>query len=52
MKFSHLKIAFLAVLVSADAPLAAADSISVRNCTWCHVTSAQGSLSLAVAKPD
>jgi cytochrome c553 len=38
----QLKIVFLGILLSAAAPLAAADSVPVRNCTWCHGTSAQG----------
>jgi cytochrome c553 len=42
MKFSQLKTATLAILMSAGAPLAAADSVPVRNCIWCHGTSAQG----------
>jgi cytochrome c553 len=39
---SPLKIAILGILMSAGAPLAATDSVPVRNCTWCHGTSAQG----------
>jgi cytochrome c553 len=42
MKFSQWKIAILAILMSAGAPRAATDSVSVRNCTWCHSSSAQG----------
>jgi cytochrome c553 len=42
MKFSQWKIAILAILMSASAPRAATDSLSVRNCTWCHGSSAQG----------
>ena len=39
---SQLKIVFLGILISVGAQLAAADSVPVRNCTWCHGTSAQG----------
>ena len=39
---SQLKIVFLGILISVGAALAAADSVPVRNCTWCHGTSAQG----------
>jgi cytochrome c553 len=43
MKVGQVKIAVLAALMSVGVSLAAADSVPVRNCTWCHGTSAQGS---------
>ncbi len=43
MKRSKLKIAVLATICFAAASLAArAESLAVRNCTWCHGASAQG----------
>lgn len=43
MKRSRLKIAALAVIVSAAPALAGEfGNVSVRNCTWCHGPSAQG----------
>src|SRR6202049_4306995 len=41
MKRIGLKIAIMAILASA-APSWAAESLAVRNCTWCHGTGAQG----------
>ena len=43
MKRIRLKIAILAIVCSAAPSVAGhADSLAVRNCTWCHGTSAQG----------
>lgn len=43
MKGTRLKTAILAIVCSAIAALAAhAESLAVRNCTWCHGGSAQG----------
>jgi cytochrome c553 len=36
------KIAMLAIVCSTAGPLFAGESLPVRNCTWCHGTSAQG----------
>ena len=42
MKLIKSKIAILAIVSSAASPLLAGESLPVRNCTWCHGTSAQG----------
>ena len=43
MKLIRLKIAILAIVCSAASSMAGhAESLAVRNCTWCHGTSAQG----------
>lgn len=43
MKYIRSKIAILAVVSSAVSPLAGhAESLVIRNCTWCHGGSAQG----------
>ena len=42
MKLIRSKIAILAIASSAAGPLLAGESLPVRNCTWCHGTSAQG----------
>jgi cytochrome c553 len=43
MKLIRSKLALLAVIAAAIPPLAGnAETASVRNCTWCHGTSAQG----------
>jgi cytochrome c553 len=42
MKLIKSKIAILAIVSSAAGPLLAGESLPVRNCTWCHGTSAQG----------
>jgi cytochrome c553 len=42
MKFAKSKIAILAIVASGAGPLQADESLPVRNCTWCHGTSAQG----------
>src|ERR1700690_3858523 len=42
MKLITTKIAILAIVASAAGPLLADESLRVRNCTWCHGTSAQG----------
>lgn len=42
MKPITSKIAILAIASSAAGPLLADESLPVRNCTWCHGTSAQG----------
>lgn len=42
MKHIHTKIAVLAVSLFAASPLLAENTLPVRNCTWCHGTSAQG----------
>ena len=41
MKHSHTKMAVLAISLATAGPLLA-DDLPVRNCTWCHGTSAQG----------
>jgi cytochrome c553 len=42
MRRIQTKIAILALACAAVATAAHADSLAVRNCTWCHGTSAQG----------
>ena len=42
MKLIKSKIAILAIVSSAAGPLSADESLPIRNCTWCHGTSAQG----------
>jgi cytochrome c553 len=42
MKFATAKIAILAMVASGAGPLLADENLLVRNCTWCHGTSAQG----------
>ncbi len=42
MKFSKPKVAILAIVCLAAGPLHAEDSLAIRNCTWCHGSSAQG----------
>jgi cytochrome c553 len=42
MKFAAAKIMILASVTSGAGPLWADENLSVRNCTWCHGTSAQG----------
>jgi cytochrome c553 len=44
MKLSKAKIAVLAIIISFAVPSLAghAESLAVRNCTWCHGASAQG----------
>jgi cytochrome c553 len=42
MKLIKSKIAILAIVSCAVGPLLADESLHVRNCTWCHGTSAQG----------
>lgn len=42
MKLIKSKIAILAIVSSAAGPLLADEGVRVRNCTWCHGTSAQG----------
>jgi cytochrome c553 len=42
MKRITSKIAILAIFFSAGGPLLASETISIRNCTWCHGTSGQG----------
>jgi cytochrome c553 len=42
MKFAAAKIIILASVVSGAGPLWADENLPVRNCTWCHGTSAQG----------
>src|SRR5579871_6299106 len=41
MKHFRTKMAVLAISLARTGPLLA-DDLSVRNCTWCHGTSAQG----------
>ena len=41
MKQSHTKMAVLAISLATAGPLLAED-LQVRNCTWCHGTTAQG----------
>jgi cytochrome c553 len=42
MKCIRMKIAILALVCTAVATESRADSLAVRNCTWCHGASAQG----------
>lgn len=42
MKLITSKIAILAIVASTAGPLLADEGVRVRNCTWCHGTSAQG----------
>ncbi len=42
MKLIKSKIAILAIVLSAAGPLLAGELVPVRNCTWCHGTSAEG----------
>ncbi len=42
MKRIKIKIAVLAIVSSVAGPLSADESLPVKNCTWCHGTSAQG----------
>ncbi len=42
MKFGAAKIMILASVASGAGPLWADENLPVRNCTWCHGTSAQG----------
>ena len=42
MKLGKLKILMLAIVCSTSGPLLADEALPVRNCTWCHGTSAQG----------
>jgi cytochrome c553 len=42
MKLIKSTIAILAIVLSAAGSLSADESLQVRNCTWCHGTSAQG----------
>jgi cytochrome c553 len=42
MKLIKAIIAILAIVSSASGPLLAQEILPVRNCTWCHGTSAQG----------
>ena len=42
MKLITSKIAILAIVSSVAGPLSADESLPVRNCTWCHGSSAQG----------
>jgi cytochrome c553 len=42
MKLIKSKIAMLAILASVAGPLLADEVLPVKNCTWCHGTSAQG----------
>ena len=42
MKLITSKIVILTIVSSAAGPLLADESLPVRNCTWCHGTSAQG----------
>ncbi|MGO9007143.1 MAG: c-type cytochrome [Beijerinckiaceae bacterium] len=42
MKLIKAKIAILAIVSCAAGPLWAGEAVPVRNCTWCHGTSAQG----------
>ena len=42
MKLIKSKIAILAIVSSSAGPLLAGENVPVRNCTWCHGTSAQG----------
>jgi cytochrome c553 len=42
MNFIKSKIAILAIVSAAAGPLSADETLQVRNCTWCHGSSAQG----------
>jgi cytochrome c553 len=42
MQLIKLKIAILAIAVSAASSLSADERVPVQNCTWCHGTSGQG----------
>lgn len=42
MKLIRSKLAILAIISVAAGPLSADESLPVRNCTWCHGSSAQG----------
>jgi cytochrome c553 len=42
MNLIRSKIAAMAIASTAAGPLLAGESLPVRNCTWCHGTSAQG----------
>jgi len=42
IKLTKSKMAILAIFLYAGGPLAAGESVPIRNCTWCHGTSAQG----------
>jgi cytochrome c553 len=42
MKSISSKIAILAIFLSAGGPLLASEIVPIKNCTWCHGTSAQG----------
>src|SRR5215468_5501761 len=42
IKLTKSKMAILAIFLYAGGPLAAGETVPVRNCTWCHGTSAQG----------
>jgi len=42
MRVKTTGIALLAILICAAAPSRAQESLPVRNCTWCHGSSAQG----------
>jgi cytochrome c553 len=42
MKLNQSKMAILAIVFSAGGSLQAEESLAVRNCTWCHGSSAQG----------
>jgi cytochrome c553 len=42
MKSITSKVAILAIFFFASDPLLAGETIPIRNCTWCHGTSAQG----------
>ncbi len=42
MKLVKSKLAILAIIAAGAGPLLADESLPVRNCTWCHGTSAQG----------
>jgi len=42
MKFAEMKLTVLAAILCAAAAQADAEPATVKNCTWCHGTSAQG----------
>jgi len=42
MKLQGMKIAILAIALSAGGSLSAGEVLPVQNCTWCHGTSGQG----------
>jgi cytochrome c553 len=42
MKLTKSKMAILALFFCAGGPLVAGERVPIRNCTWCHGTSAQG----------